>query len=388
MKVFASGYQFFELETIKYVENQLQTVGADVKEFCAEVVHDVLSPFLVDSMKGAAPDLSLEHAKDTDLVAHETSNICVEDDPKKGLCNVNSLPHPSFVEPAEGVHIDSSLKRDAEIGIYNKSNTGVEGYLVVEKSFPSDILEAVTLAEKDSSMTSSLCGVNQSNHEEGWNGQVNLSPKISVEWCNNSMKEEEITNLVNTAADISSALPSTNSIILVQSCEPDSGLTSPGNALSAESIDTSTANVTVPMVESSWTGFELLCDELAKTEGFISLADSGAEEASDDHVIELDLETTQPYNKLNLEESCIVVDSNEFCSISLTTAKHHHKKKIWKALASKMKLAKGQECEQAWYKVLDAGSSQQEGESFTPSRLPSRYESVVSDCCEFEWEII
>ncbi|KAA8540489.1 hypothetical protein F0562_024592 [Nyssa sinensis] len=64
-------------ETIKYVENQLQTLGADVKQFCAEFVHDVLPPFSVDSMKEATTDLSLDHTKGIDLVAHERSKIGV-----------------------------------------------------------------------------------------------------------------------------------------------------------------------------------------------------------------------------------------------------------------------------------------------------------------------
>ncbi|KAA8538302.1 hypothetical protein F0562_027875 [Nyssa sinensis] len=77
---------------------------------------------------------------------------------------------------------------------------------------------------------------------QGWNSQVNLSPQISSEWRNNSMKEEGPTSLVNIAADITGALPSANSIILIQSCKPDFGLDSPGDASSAESNDTSTAN--------------------------------------------------------------------------------------------------------------------------------------------------
>uniref|UniRef100_A0A5B6YNE1 Uncharacterized protein n=1 Tax=Davidia involucrata TaxID=16924 RepID=A0A5B6YNE1_DAVIN len=281
--------------------------------------------------------------------------------------------------------------------MYEKTNMGVQENPVEEKLFPSEISKAVSLAEKDSSMASSFYCVNQSNHDEERNVQVNLSAPRPVEGRNTSTETEETSNLVATA-DISSVLPSANSVILVKSCECkvlDSGLTS-GNALSAESNDTSAANVIVSTAESSWVGFQL-CDEFTETEDSMSFADSermddaGVEEANDDYVIEPDLETTQLHNKPNLDESCIVVDSNVLCYISLAAAKHQsYKKKIREVFASKMKKAKSQECEQqaAWYEDSDAASNQQRGESFTPSMHAMKYASADSDFCESEWEIV
>ncbi|KAA8519680.1 hypothetical protein F0562_013875 [Nyssa sinensis] len=298
------------------------------------------------------------------------------------LCMVNSLPHASFVEPTEGVQIGSSLKQNAHIGMYEKTSMGVRENPVEDNIFPSEIPEALSLAEKDLSVASSFFCVTQSNHEEEWNVQVNLSAPRSIEGKNSSTQTEETSNLVATA-EISGALSLANSVILVHSCECKvlgSGLTS-GDALSAEfnvsGIDTSAPNVIVSMAESSWVGFQL-CGEFTETKDSMSFADS-------------DLETTQPYNKPNVDESCIVVDGNELSCISLAAAKHQsYKKKIREVFASKMKKAKSQECEHQapGYEDSDAGSNQQEGDSLTPSVHARKYESANRDFCESEWEIV
>ncbi|KAL7161823.1 hypothetical protein ACSBR2_042319 [Camellia fascicularis] len=45
--------------TVKYVENQVQTVGVSVKKFYSDVVQDLVPPSCIDPVKVAAADLSL-----------------------------------------------------------------------------------------------------------------------------------------------------------------------------------------------------------------------------------------------------------------------------------------------------------------------------------------
>lgn len=49
----------FWQDTVKYVENQVQTVGASVKRFYSEVIKDLHPDSYVDPVKVAAADLSL-----------------------------------------------------------------------------------------------------------------------------------------------------------------------------------------------------------------------------------------------------------------------------------------------------------------------------------------
>ncbi|CAL5346167.1 unnamed protein product [Camellia sinensis] len=120
-------------ETFKYVENQLQTVGANIenqlqtmgtniKQFCSEFVQDVLPAFSSDPTEGVTPESTPQQNKNTDPTALESSKVGVESvdiNPKKGLCNCNkySSVHLLFVEPMEGVHIDSLSKQHSDTGL-------------------------------------------------------------------------------------------------------------------------------------------------------------------------------------------------------------------------------------------------------------------------------
>lgn len=46
------------------------------------------------------------------------------------------------------------------------------------------------------------------------------------------------------------------------------------------------------------------------------------EETRGDDVTKLGMESIQPFNKAKLDESCIVVDGNELCSVFPTAGKH------------------------------------------------------------------
>ncbi|KAI8000223.1 hypothetical protein LOK49_LG09G02070 [Camellia lanceoleosa] len=104
-------------ETFKYVENQLQTVGANIenqlqtmgtniKQFCSEFVQDVLPAFSSDPTGGQLLNRRLNKIK-----------IPIPQLLKKGLCNKYSSVHLLFVEPMEGVHIDSLSKQHSDTGL-------------------------------------------------------------------------------------------------------------------------------------------------------------------------------------------------------------------------------------------------------------------------------
>lgn len=52
-------YVFFLQDTVKYVENQVQTVGAGVKRFYSDVMQDINPESHIDPVKVSAGDLSL-----------------------------------------------------------------------------------------------------------------------------------------------------------------------------------------------------------------------------------------------------------------------------------------------------------------------------------------
>ncbi|KAL7169840.1 hypothetical protein ACSBR2_034805 [Camellia fascicularis] len=357
-------------------------MGANIKQFCSEFVHDVMPSFSPDFMEGVAPELSPQQNKNVSLIAQESSMIGVDIDPKKGLCNKNSLAHQYCMEPVDEKHIDLLSKKKDDIGMSEKLNVSVMENATAKKPFPTGIPVAVDTAEKDSSLASLFCGVNTSD-DERWDGQDDLSTPVSLDGYQSCMKEGETTGL--TTADNSNVLPSANSVILVESCKcrvSDTGLTSV-DACSAISSD------------SCWLGFELP-NEVSESEDYVSIADSegsdnvGAEKFTDGQVIEPAMGTTN-FSELKLDESCVVVDSAKLCSVCLRAAKSQsYKKKICEAFTAKMKSAKEQECEQqaAGNGDRDAGLNRHKGESLAPPALTTKMETVDHDFCDSEWEII
>ncbi|GMQ09561.1 hypothetical protein CsSME_00052884 [Camellia sinensis var. sinensis] len=201
-------------------------MGANIKQFCSEFVHDVMPSFSPDFMEGVAPELSPQQNKNVNLTAQESSMIGVDIDPKKGLCNKNSLAHQYCMEPVDEKRIDLLSKKKDDIGMSEKLNVSVMENATAKKPFPTEIPVVVDTAEKDSSLTSLFCGVNASD-DERWDGQDDLSTPVSLDGYHSCMKEGETTGL--TTADNSNVLPSANSVILVESCKcgvSDTGLTS------------------------------------------------------------------------------------------------------------------------------------------------------------------
>ncbi|CAL5345130.1 unnamed protein product [Camellia sinensis] len=336
------------------IENQLQTMGANIKQLCSEFVHDVMPSFSPDFMEG------------------ESSIIGVDIDPKKGLGNKNSWAHQYCMEPVDEKHIDLLSKKKDDIGMSEKLDTSVMENTTAKKPFPTEIPVVVDTTEKDSSLTSLFCGVNKSD-DERWDGQVDLSTPVSLDGYHSCMKEGETTGL--TTADNSNVLQSENSVMLVESCKcrvSGIGHTSV-DAFSEISSD------------SCWLGFELP-NEVSESE-YVSIADSdnvSAEKFTDGQVIGPATETTH-FSELKLDESCVVVDSAKFCSVCLRAAKSQsYKKKNCEAFTAKMKSAKEQECEQQAPRNEDhdAGLNQHEGS------LTTKIETVDHDFCDSEWEII
>ncbi|KAE8689449.1 Detected protein of unknown function [Hibiscus syriacus] len=91
-------------ETFQYVEDQLQTVGANVKQFCTELMQEVLP----SSPTNPKEDLNTSLVQNAD-VAHEDSNSSVDKERIK-----KKLIHASSVEYVEDTHLCLSSEHCAE----------------------------------------------------------------------------------------------------------------------------------------------------------------------------------------------------------------------------------------------------------------------------------
>ncbi|KAF8409017.1 hypothetical protein HHK36_005088 [Tetracentron sinense] len=364
-------------DTVQYVENQVQTVGASANKICSDVMQDLLPPSSVDPVKGAAPDFSLE--QNTEIGTDKKSKVGIDEDPinididqsteldvialaenKQGHASSFSGLTPSSVDPVNGACSKISLGQNDDVEMYKKSNVDIEENPVKEKPHSSEMSEVIAPVDKDS-------------RRAGFSD--------------------------------SSALPYSDSILPVISCNKvmEMGLTPSIGVLSAESdgADTSTINETVFMMGSE-IEHKQYCHS-GQLEAFMlypEIAVTGRSEEPDTEVsngngvTEPGMETIEPFHKVKLEGSCVMVDSNELCFVSHGEGKHRsYKKKIRDAFASKMKLAKKQEYEQLeiWYRDVNAGSNQQRVENSKLSILTRDFDSKqipTHDFCESDWELL
>ncbi|CAL5327511.1 unnamed protein product [Camellia sinensis] len=146
----------------------------------SKFMHDVMPSFSPDFMEGVAPELSPQQNKNVNLTTHESSMIGVDIDPKKRLCNKNSLAHQYCMEPMEEKHNDLLSKQKDDIGTSEKRNVSVVKNDTAKKPFPTEIPVVVDTAEKDSSSASLFCRVKKSD-DERWDGQEDLSTPVSLD---------------------------------------------------------------------------------------------------------------------------------------------------------------------------------------------------------------
>ncbi|XWS15828.1 hypothetical protein CRYUN_Cryun34aG0035100 [Craigia yunnanensis] len=92
-------------ETFNYVENQLQTVGANVKQFCSELMLEVLPSSPTKSVE----ELNSSLVQNDGVTACEESNISVDEDHSQ-----KELGHSSSLESVENVHFGFSLEQGKE----------------------------------------------------------------------------------------------------------------------------------------------------------------------------------------------------------------------------------------------------------------------------------
>lgn len=105
--------QVMSQDAVKYVENQVQTVGVRVKKFCSEVMQDIRpESSSIHSVKDAAADFSLE------ICAHEV----MEKKPKSSLKEHARGIYEKLMEDAQVIKSGGKSKHG---GVYKRRNVGV-----------------------------------------------------------------------------------------------------------------------------------------------------------------------------------------------------------------------------------------------------------------------
>ncbi|XP_043805875.1 uncharacterized protein LOC110629977 isoform X2 [Manihot esculenta] len=203
-------------DTVKYVENQVQTVGSTVKKFYSDVMQDLLPPSSVDATKDGVYDLPLELYADVGIymkpkVAMKEKHTKVDniekltEDPKMIIHNKFSGHSPTFRRLN---HVDSSFplsqgdSPEGDPGQYGKGSLSNKPHMGTKK-----IRKRVSLNEKsgnisplDKDLTRASSFYEPSNEnlgdcaEEASNryGEGRLSNKSNLGGANKNSKRENM----------------------------------------------------------------------------------------------------------------------------------------------------------------------------------------------------
>lgn len=214
---------YFGQDTVKYVENQVQTVGASVRRFYSDVIEDLLPPSSLDPKKVLSCGFAIE--QDSDNGVNKKANVSkkgkpvkidvqqlTEDDSDMDHAplfivhhNVNNLCKSFSENRVKGPCSDMCSRSDSDGRKYSSSNLDVEENLNTDKSNLTEVSCPVTYIEKTLSREStSQCELLNENHESSYD-QTDTTTIQSVGEDTKSGTIEEICNVIENASQCKSS---------------------------------------------------------------------------------------------------------------------------------------------------------------------------------------
>ncbi|KAI4322758.1 hypothetical protein L6164_022424 [Bauhinia variegata] len=354
-------------DTVKYIEHQVSTVGANVKKFYSDVMEDLLPPSSCDSDEEVSSDLPIDEYTDVGVckksslslkeravgveAKHPTENSRINHDVKKYV--IRAAPNDEFGK-TDALFLSASSncvkrnKQDTHSNVeskHDKSNLGVIENRKHKKIPTTKTLVETTSPESGISRTSSSCELLNENHRLPCHYTSIDSEPTSAELT-------KMDSVVGRSNEIENA--SSGKIPNVPILEKPAGETETNMSPSSSAV------LSVEPDEAwAWDAAEI---ETVMGEGHPTL--------------QLD-------NKLNLEETCVVVSGDELQSVpNAGVDQRTKKKKLRQAFSLRKKSTRKQEYKQL--AVLHGNDSKDEGNS-GENLIPT---SALLDHKEPEWELV
>jgi len=406
-------------DTVQYVEDQVQNVGASVKKFYSDVIQDLVPPSSEDPVKMPASDLSVERYSDVGI--YRRRKVGIKKDPlrvdvgkqaddskviagmnknvgraqsRRGVRDVDNLFPPSSGDSVKGTCSESRSGQYSDGNIYNNSNLGIQEIPENNKLPPTEMSGAI-VPINDMGRSSSFCELLNRNQGASCDQRVTASAPALVEVGRFDSIAESCNGVENASEhinDVSMDSASSDMTILVDSVGNEGTVRPPSSdGLSAESNDICTNNGVNSLLGSSLDS-EVQYIEVADKEVFMSHPDDWSlDELESSNFSERGVETTQQVAKTKLEETCILVNGDELHFVPHKEGKRRpYKKKIQEAFSSRMRSARKQEYKQlAVMHGYDGKISEASAESSKPTLpLVNRKKTATNDFNETEWELL
>ncbi|XP_038682769.1 uncharacterized protein LOC119983154 isoform X2 [Tripterygium wilfordii] len=403
-------------DTVKYVENQVQTVGANVKRFYSDVMQDLLPSSEMDPVKVPVSDLAV--GQKADIEKNPKLNIdmkqeCVRGYTEKFLKDSKMLTNPVKVEgqPAsseglcsakeyfpssergsmEGACSDLCAKRYCDGSDYKKpnldlkeENSWIENHKApMEKDFNKASLHTLSVEDREALWDQQATNSTPEFTEVSGRDFIYNSTEIE-----NSCKHMTANDNLSTGATTLVECDCFQKVEMNPSACPDSSTDSNGNY----SPDVCTDTRAFSLVESL-DGNEN--DKFADQEDYLSHLgrsdDTSMDEINGDIAFKQGTGTIQFPGKLKLEESCVLVDNGEpYFASQKEQNRKSCTRKIRNALSSRIRSTRKHEYKQLALRYGGADPQIIKESSENPTSPPMKGTKTLTspDFCESEWELL
>ncbi|XP_073124202.1 uncharacterized protein [Henckelia pumila] len=398
-------------DTVKYVENQAQKVGASVKKFYSEVMQDLLPPSCVDPVKVAAGDLSVNPYAHTDLSKKPKS--CLFDGPRelKKIKIEDEIISDTVLPPlCSGVLVqntssDLCSSKSKKLGVYRRP-IGIKRISQLDR--PSKVASpATSLLGLGSSESASRGG--SGSHMKASVDMTLKSSSDSVERCDpEQVKESSTSSDAKIKSSVVDKLISAGSARQQKDeseCTSSLGTSVNGTLISQTGLNNTTNDCNTESVGEKVTTsvedttiknhlfFEPSPDTRISTcnlgfpveEVVLSNEDNfDIEVIQNEEVAEPSAETFEAFEGSNLAETCVFVEGGNLDFVSLGNKKHKsYKKKIRDVLSSKLRSTKKEGHK-------DFGGKQNPEETIHALSMESDRKQKMADhdSLESEWELL
>ncbi|XP_059452233.1 uncharacterized protein LOC132182885 [Corylus avellana] len=396
-------------DTVNYVENQVQNVGESVKKFYSDVMQDLLPPSSFDPVKVPASDLPVERYSDVGIykkpklgIKRRSVRVGTEKltEDSKAMADMHKAVGRS--QSLHEIHDEDNLFPPSSEDSVKRTCSEFNSNMGIKENAENDNLPLAEMSGaavpiNDVDRVSSFCELLNENGGASCDHTVTKSASASVEVRRfDSLAEscKRVENASEHGSEVSMDSASSDMTILITPIENE-GIEmrlpySDGVSAESNAADICTNDGVVSRMGMRSLDSDVLCDEIADKEGFVSHPERSDDWSLD--AIESSTFSEQGVEtKVKLEETCVLVDGEELHFFPHKECKRRpYKKKIREAFSSRMRSARKQEYEQlaVWY-GNDGKSNQGSGESSIPSLTAAdRKKSATSDICETEWELL
>ncbi|GAB4824899.1 hypothetical protein Ancab_007770 [Ancistrocladus abbreviatus] len=376
-------------DTVQYVENQVRTVGASVKKFYSDVMQDLLPPLCIDPVKAEDPGHRLVHYN-TDIGNYDKVGPKVDIKEEHVKFEVQHLIRDSSISPYVGerldngspsmIHLCEPLSEDSAKGQWSDFDWEQNDY-----------------AETDSG-----CGENAGNKFPPVSRpNTSVSKRFDKAFINNELLSEEAKcNHEVSSPNLASVPEGRGTVICKKAAATNESVGSACGLTSCIMGSDKVENRGLEVAVSSYRDFSSDLDVLQDTElegtidenmwngeavdGKISVHHKGTSNCSNEirsDDVDQGVLFNEQFDTGKLEESCVLVEKMEQCSMSQLEGKRRSYKKIRNAFSPR-KWSKS--------KQQHGGLDKESGKNLSPTSLDDsgKKNSEPVETCDSEWELL